>query len=270
MRLQIVAAWNTELAAARSRRANRALSCGDSACWTACTNSWPSTTKRVAAVYSAASAGEDERRHQHDVGALEGRLDDPGDGPGRGVGPELAGEDQPRRRRCGGRRTRHLESQPAGGDDQAEHVRQGPGQGERQGLAAGQVGHEHGHGLQPEAADVVDDHRGPHRAGAARGGEHQLVRRGHRQHHREHPQHLDHRRQPPRSRPGRAPATGRRTRSRRRPRRTTRRRGRRPPPGCGAGRPPARTPGGRAASGRARCRCPAARPTGGSGRPRWR
>ena len=52
-----VAAWKTELAALVSRRANGELRWGGACCadWT---NSWPSTTNLVAAVYSAASASE--------------------------------------------------------------------------------------------------------------------------------------------------------------------------------------------------------------------
>ena len=40
-----------------------------------------------------------QRRHQHDVGALQRGLGDPRDRPGRGVGPELAGQRSPRRDR---------------------------------------------------------------------------------------------------------------------------------------------------------------------------
>ena len=48
--LHRVAAWKTELAARVSPRAKSALSCGESACWTDWTNSWPTTTNLVAAV----------------------------------------------------------------------------------------------------------------------------------------------------------------------------------------------------------------------------
>ena len=77
--LQSVAAWKTELAARFSSRANSELSWGDSACWTDWTKSCPEHDEPGRGGVERRLGGGGQGSHQHDVGALQRGLGDPGD-----------------------------------------------------------------------------------------------------------------------------------------------------------------------------------------------